>query len=221
MSSNAEALTQSMSPKIGQIRRVWIDSYGPTFVCIARVFSAANLAEVIVVHSEPDRAVTRDFIAEPDGKKLLFALVLSPDLIFSFDLSILEGSKVHGQICQQCVTDLFRQSFLRLAPANYITNENHDCLFAGNYEMSLLDRSWVERSKLIDAVVSISLDFLEYFSFVDDRVSAFSLVPSSNGERLSYRRFISEMSGSKQTESIELLLERVTSNPYARALVRC
>lgn len=221
MSSDSVALTQSISPKIGQIRRVWIDSYGPAFVCIARVFSAANLAEVIVVHSEPDRAVPRDYIAEPDGTKLLFALVLSPDLIFSFDLSILQESKVHGQICQQCVTDLFRQSFLQLAPTIYTANENHDCLYAGNYEISLLDRSWVERSRLVEAVASVSLDFMEYSDFVDERVRSFSLVTVSSGERISYKRFIGGSSKSGRTESIELLLERVTSNPYARALVRC
>lgn len=221
MSSESAPLMQSMSPRIGQIRRVWIDSYGPAFVCIARVFSAANLAEVIVVHSEPDRAIPRDFIVEPNGTKLLFALVLSPDLIFSFDLSLLEKSKVHGQICQICVSDLFRQSFLRLTPGNYITNESHDCLYAGNYEMSLLDRSWVERAKLIDAVVSVSLDFWEYSAFVDERVSLFSLVNVNSGKRPTYRRVINELGELKQTESIELLLERVTSNPYARALVRC
>lgn len=214
-------LTQSTSPRIGQIRHVWIDSFGPAFVCIARVFSAANLAEAIVVHCEPDRAVSRDFIVEPDGTKLHFALVLSPDLIFSFDLSTLEKSKVHGQICQQCITDLFRQSFLRLAPTNYVTNERHDCLYAGNYEMSLLDRSWVERSRLIDAITSISLDYSDYSAFVDERVEFFSLLTISNSERLSYRKLISEKNELRKSESIEHLLERVTSNPYARALVRC
>jgi len=221
MSIDSAALTQSISPKIGQIRRIWIDSYGPAFVCIARVFSAANLAEVIVVHSEPDRAVPRDFIVEPNETKLLFALVLSPDVILSFDLSLLEESQVHGQICQQCVSDLFRQSFLRLTPASYITSESHECLYVGNYEMSLLDRSWVERSKLIDALASVSHDFWDYSAFVDERVRLFSLVTVSSGERLSYRRIINQLSESKQTEPIEVLLERMTSNPYARALVRC
>lgn len=221
MSSDSADLTKSMSPKIGQIRRIWIDNYGAAFVCIARVFTAANLAEVIVVHSEPDRALSRDFIAESDGEKLLFAIVLSPDLIFSFNLSTLEESKVHGQICQQCVTELFRQSFLRVAPAIYLANESHDCLYPGNYEISLLNRSWVERSKLVDAVSSVSLDFLDYSAFVDERVKSYSLVTGLDGEQISYRRYISKASELERPESIELLLECVTTNPYARALVRC
>ena len=207
--------------KIGQIRRIWTESHGPALVCIAQVFTAANLAEVIVVHSELDRAVSRDFIVEPDGTKLLFAVVLSPDVIFSLDLSILEESKVYGQICQQCVSEIFRQSFLQMLPEKYISNNDHSCLYAGNYEMSILDRSWVARSQLIEAVSSISFNFLNYADFVDERVQLCTLLSTSNSERLSYRRLIDQKNGKSPVDSINHLLERVTSSHYARALVRC
>jgi hypothetical protein len=221
MSNNTAAAMRPEKLKIGQIRRVWIEYYGPALVCVAQVFTAANLAEVIVIHPEPDRAASRDFIAEPDGTNLLFSIVLSPDLIFSLDHSVLEVSPVHGQICQQCVSDIFRQSFLRMLPESYVLNKGHTCLYAGNYEMSLLDRSWVIRSKLIEAISSVSLDFLDYDSFVEERVRLFTLISTSKSERLSYRKLINQMEGNGNVESINLLLERVTTSHYARALVRC
>ena len=221
MKTDVKVNAHTPRPRIGQIRRVWIESYGSTFVCIARVFPAANLAEVIVVQSEPDRALQRDYIVEPDGEKLLFSVVISPDLVFSFNLSVIEESKVYGQICQQCVTDLFRQSFLNILPQNYEINENHDCLYPGNYEMRILDRAFMERSRLIEAVSSLSLEFLDYSEFVEERVQKYALFSNTEGERFSYRRLLNKIENEGQEDSIEILLERVASNHYARALVRC
>jgi len=201
-------INQNDKVLIGQIRTLDILNDENQLIVVAKVNTISQTCEVILLNENIDIATSRDFIDNNDQKND-FSISIWCDFFGNIDIDKIIKSKVHGNLCQFCVSSIIEVSSAP-QPAEYSLPFSHSCFKKGDRELHIFDEIWKFRVEEYDKFFSSCNKYLDYQHFISQK------------EYMNVYKSMYSTTVIKNKNSIDLadIQESLRNNSYARMLVR-
>jgi hypothetical protein len=202
-------INQNDKVLIGQIRTLDISNDENQLIVVAKVNTISQTCEVILLNENIDIATSRDFIDDNNDQKNDFSISIWCDFFGNIDIDKIIKSKVHGNLCQFCVSSIIGVSSLPQL-AEYSLPFSHSCFKKGGRELHIFDEIWKFRVEEYDKFFLSCNKYLDYQHFISQK------------EYMNVYKSMYSTTVIKNKNSIDLadIQESLRNNSYARMLVR-
>jgi len=202
-------IKQNEKVLIGQIRTLDISNDENQLIVVAKVNTISQTCEVILLNENIDIATSRDFIDDNNDQKNDFSISIWCDFFGNIDIDKIIKSKVHGNLCQFCVSSIIGVSSSPQL-AEYSLPFSHSCFKKGDRELHIFDEIWKFRVEEYDKFFSSCNKYLDYQHFISQK------------EYMNVYKSMYSTTVIKNKNSIDLadIQESLRNNSYARMLVR-
>jgi len=202
-------INQNDKVLIGQIRTLDISNDENQLIVVAKVNTISQTCEVILLNENIDIATSRDFIDDNNDQKNDFSISIWCDFFGNIDIDKIIKSKVHGNLCQFCVSSIIGVSSSPQL-AEYSLPFSHSCFKKGDRELHIFDEIWKFRVEEYDKFFLSCNKYLDYQHFISQK------------EYMNVYKSMYSTTVIKNKNSINLadIQESLRNNSYARMLVR-
>jgi len=202
-------INQNDKVLIGQIRTLDISNDENQLIVVAKVNTISQTCEVILLNENIDIATSRDFIDDNNDQKNDFSISIWCDFFGNIDIDKIIKSKVHGNLCQFCVSSIIGVSSSPQL-AEYSLPFSHSCFKKGDRELHIFDEIWKFRVEEYDKFFLSCNKYLDYQHFISQK------------EYMNVYKSMYSTTVIKNKNSIDLadIQESLRNNSYARMLVR-
>jgi hypothetical protein len=202
-------INQNDKVLIGQIRTLDISNDENQLIVVAKVNTISQTCEVILLNENIDIATSRDFIDDNNDRKNDFSISIWCDFFGNIDIDKIIKSKVHGNLCQFCISSIIGVSSSPQL-AEYSLPFSHSCFKKGDRELHIFDAIWKFRVEEYDKFFLSCNKYLDYQHFISQK------------EYMNVYKSMYSTTVIKNKNSIDLadIQESLRNNSYARMLVR-